>query len=57
MACLDDTASKQESDFLAALGRVTRFDVDANGELLLKAGDDTVIRATRAAADAGQPEA
>jgi heat shock protein HslJ len=56
MACLDDTASKQESDFLAALGRVTRFDIDTNGDLLLKAGDDTVIRATRTAADAGQPE-
>lgn len=56
MACLDDTASKQESDFLAALGRVTRFDIDTNGDLLLKAGDETVIRATRTAVDAGQPE-
>jgi len=43
MACLDDTASKQESDFLAALGRITGFDVDANGDLLLKAGNETVI--------------
>jgi heat shock protein HslJ/membrane-bound inhibitor of C-type lysozyme len=43
MACLDDTASKQESDFLAALGRITSFDVDANGDLLLKAGNETVI--------------
>lgn len=43
MACLDDTASKQESDFLAALGRITGFDVDVNGDLLLKAGNETVI--------------
>lgn len=43
MACIDDTASKQESDFLAALGRITGFDVDVNGDLLLKAGNETVI--------------
>ena len=43
MACLDDTASKQESDFLAALSRITGFDVDAYGDQLMKAGNETVI--------------
>ena len=43
MACADDAASKQESEFLAALGRVTRFDIDPQGDLLLKAGDETVM--------------
>lgn len=42
MACPGD-AEQQERAFLDALGRVTRFDVDANGDLLLKAGDETVI--------------
>lgn len=43
MACVDETASKQESAFLSALGRVTRFDIDPQGDLLLKAGDETVM--------------
>lgn len=54
MAC-PEAAMAVEQAFLAALVKVTRHDVDEADHLLLKAGDDTVIRATPAAADAGPP--
>lgn len=49
MACADD-AMRTEQAFLDALARVTRHDFDDAGNLLLKAGDDTVIVASRTAA-------
>ena len=52
MACTEDTATRQEQAFLAALARVTRHDFDANGNLLLKAGDETLIVATPMPAEA-----
>lgn len=42
MAC-PEVAMATEQAFLAALARVTRHDFDANGDLLLKAGDETLI--------------
>jgi heat shock protein HslJ len=49
MAC-PEAAMRTERHFLDALARVTRHDFDASGNLLLKAGDDTVIVATAGSA-------
>lgn len=48
MACPDD-AMQAERAFLDALSKVTRHDFDEAGNLLLKAGDETVIVAAKAA--------
>lgn len=45
MAC-PDAELAQERAFLDALTQVTRHDFDAGGQLLLKAGDTTVVTAT-----------
>jgi len=46
MAC-PPAVMDEEMRFHAAIGRVTRFGVDEQGGLLLYAGDDVVMRATR----------
>lgn len=46
MMCEDDRM-KLERGFLEGLARVTRFDINAEGTLVLIAGDDPVIRAYR----------
>lgn len=45
MACAEATMM-QERAFLDALARITRHDFDAQGALLLKAGDETLVVAT-----------
>ena len=58
MACPEE-AMAQERAFLDALAKVTRHDFDEAGNLLLKAGDETVIVAApspAAAADGAAPQ-
>ena len=50
MACPDDVMQAERA-FLDALARVTRHDFDEAGNLLLKAGDETVIVAAPTATD------
>lgn len=47
MACADDDANAQEARFFSLIGRVTRFDIAADGDLVLYAGDSPIIRAER----------
>jgi heat shock protein HslJ len=47
MMMCDDAQMKIERSFLDAMPKVTGFDIDADGNLLLKAGDDTAITAKR----------
>ena len=46
MAC-EDAALNLERSFLDTLPKVTGFDVDADGNLMLKAGGDRVVTAKR----------
>jgi heat shock protein HslJ len=46
MDCAEEGAMATEQAFLDALAKVTRHDFDAEGRLLLKAGDDPVLEAT-----------
>ena len=55
MACPEE-AMRSEQAFLDALAQVTRHDFDADGNLLLKAGDTTLITAERAAAIEATPQ-
>jgi heat shock protein HslJ/membrane-bound inhibitor of C-type lysozyme len=55
MACPEE-AMKAERDFLDALAKVTRHDFDDAGNLLLKAGDETIIVAAKAAPAEAAPD-
>lgn len=55
MACPDE-AMQAEQAFIDALGKVTRHDFDEAGNLLLKAGDTTLITAARAAVTEAAPQ-
>ena len=47
MMMCEDAQMKTERSFLDTVPKVTGFDIDADGALLLKAGADTVITAKR----------